>query len=247
MTDTSKLDPRSLPIREGLARECKQAWQRLASPGTWWTAQERLAIAAEARNAPACALCRRRKDALSPYTVDGSHDKLGQLSAPMVEIVHRLATDAGRLTKAWLRSMIDAGVTEEQYVETVGVVAMITALDTFDLALGLPPRALPAPHSGAPNRRRPAGAKRDLAWVLTVAPADLTSDDPDPYTVHGSKNIHRALSLVPQEVLNFFDLDVELYLKDHEIRDFAREYRALSHAQIELLAGRVSALNGCYY
>ena len=105
----------------------------------------------------------------------------------------------------------------------------------------------PAPRPGAPNRRRPAGAKRDLAWVPTVAPEDLTADDPDPYTVHGSKNIHRALSLAPQEVLNFFDLDVELYLKDHEIRDFTQEYRALSHAQIELLAGRVSALNGCYY
>ena len=247
MTHTSKLDPHSLPIREGLARERNQAWQRLASRGTWWTAQERLAIAAEARKAPTCALCRRRKEALSPYTLDGNHDQLGQLSAPMVEIVHRLATDAGRLTKTWLRSMIDAGVTEEQYVETVGVVAMITALDTFDLGLGLPPRALPAPRPGAPNRHRPAGAKRDLAWVLTVAPEDLGGDDPDPYTVHGSKNIHRALSLVPQEVLNFFDLDVELYLKDHEIRDFAREYRALSHAQIELLAGRVSALNGCYY
>ena len=247
MTQTSMPVPQSLPIREGLARECKQAWQRLASPGTWWTAQERLAIAAEARNAPACALCRRRNDALSPYTVDGSHDNLGDLSAPMVEIVHRLATDAGRLTKTWLRTMVDAGVSEEQYVETIGVVAMITALDTFDLALGLAQRALPAPRPGAPNRRRPAGAKRDLAWVPTVAPEDLTADDPDPYTVHGSKNIHRALSLAPQEVLNFFDLDVELYLKDHEIRDFAHEYRALSHAQIELLAGRVSALNGCYY
>jgi hypothetical protein len=52
---------------------------------------------------------------------------------------------------------------------------------------------------------------------------------------------------VPQEVFTFFDLDVELYLRDHEIRDFEREYRALGHAQMELLAGRVSALNGCYY
>jgi hypothetical protein len=48
-------------------------------------------------------------------------------------------------------------------------------------------------------------------------------------------------------VFNFFDLDVELYLKDHEIRDFDREYRALTHAQMVLVAGRVSALNGCYY
>ncbi len=31
------------------------------------------------------------------------------------------------------------------------------------------------------------------------------------------------------------------------MRDFATEYRAISHAQIELVAGRVSSLNGCVY
>jgi len=247
MTETGGFDPRSLPIRAGLARECSRAWERLAAPGTWWDGAGRLAIAAEARNAHACALCRRRKEALSPYTVEGSHDGLGTLDAPMVEVVHRVVTDAGRLTKKWLHAMFDAGVAEERYVEAVGVIAVITALDTFDRALGLPQRALPAPRPGAPSRRRPAGARRDLAWVSTVAPEMLQPGDVDPYAVHGVKNIHRALSLVPQEVLNFFDLDVELYLKDHEIRDFTREYRALTHAQMELLAGRVSALNGCYY
>jgi AhpD family alkylhydroperoxidase len=29
--------------------------------------------------------------------------------------------------------------------------------------------------------------------------------------------------------------------------DFANEYRAISHAQIELIAGRVSVLNQCFY
>lgn len=247
MSDTNHPDPRSLPIRADLARECARAWERLAAPGTWWSGAERLAIAAEVRAAHACALCRRRKDALSPYTVDGAHDGCGVLPAAVVEIVHRIATDAGRLTKKWLYAMFDEGVTEEQYVEAVGVIAVITALDTFELSLGLPQRDLPAARPGVPTRHRPAGARRDIAWVSTVAPENLTPADPDPYAVHGTKNIHRALSLVPQEVLNFFDLDVELYLKDHEIRDFTREYRALSHAQMELLAGRVSSLNGCYY
>ena len=247
MTQTGSFDPSTLPVRHELAREIERGWQRLAEPGTWWTGTERLAIAAEARNAPFCSLCQRRRDALSPYTVDGSHASLETLSEPMVEIVHRLVTDAGRLTKTWLRTVQDAGVSEEQYVETVGVIAMIVALDTFDSGLGLPQRTLPAARPGTPSRHRPAGAKRDLAWVATVAPAALTADDPDPYTIHGDKNIHRALSLVPQEVLNFFDLDVELYLKDQQIRDFDHEHRALSHAQIEMLAGRVSALNGCYY
>ena len=247
MKPHSSFEPQHLTVRAGLDRELKRAWQRLAAPGTWWSGEQRLAIAREARHAPFCALCAQRREALSPFAIKGHHDSLGRLSDPMVDIVHRLVTDAGRLTKTWLNSQLDAGVSEEEYVETIGVVAMITALDTFDAALGLPLRELPAAQPGTPNRHRPAGVKRDLAWVLTVAPEDLTAADPDPYTIHGNKNIHRALSLVPQEVINFFDLDVELYLMDLEIRDFDHEFRALTHPQIELLAGRVSSLNGCYY
>jgi alkylhydroperoxidase family enzyme len=247
MPTAEPLDARTPPIREGLARELNRAWARLAAPGTWWDAAERLAIAAEVRAAPACALCAQRKQALSPYTVGGAHDHAGALPEAVVEVVHRLATDAGRLKRSWVEAMCSSGVTEEQYVEIVGVVALVTALDSFDRALGADLRPLPAPQPGTPSCRRPSGATRDLAWVATVAPQALTPGDPNPYAVHGDKNIHRALSLVPQEVFNFFDLDVELYLKDSEIRDFETEYRALSHAQIELVAGRVSALNGCYY
>lgn len=243
------MDPDSLPraMRPALVREQARAWERLAAPGTWWTGRERLAIAAEARNAPACPLCTARRDALSPNAVQGKHASLGALANPLVDIVHRLVNDAGRLTRRWLETTLASGVTEEQYVETIGVVAMLVALDTLDRGLGLPERPLPAPQSGEPSRRRPAGAKRDLAWVATVAPEDLTPADPDPYAVHGVKNIHRALSLVPQEVFNFFDLDVELYLWDDQVRDFDREFRALTHPQMELVAGRVSSLNGCYY
>lgn len=247
MTEKLPLAAAQMPIRDGLARELERAWLRLASPGTWWSGAERLAIAAEARNARYCTLCRRRKDALSPYAEAGPHDHLGALSETVVEIVHRIATDAGRLKRGWVGSVLRAGVSEEQYVETVGVIALLTALDGFDLALGSKQRPLPAPRPGQQARHRPAGARAVLAWVPTVAPEDLRPGDPDPYRVHGMKNIHRALSLVPQEVFNFFDLDVELYLKDHEIREFGREHRALTHPQIELLAGRVSALHGCYY
>jgi hypothetical protein len=241
-----------LPLRDGLAQEIETAWDRLAGPGSWWSGAERLAIAAEARHAETCDLCRRRKKALSPYTVDGSHDGLGALPPPAVEAIHRLRTDAGRITEKWVGAL-SAGEFEEPaldetgYVEIVAVVAIVTALDTFDLALGLPRRALPAPVDGAPTNHRPAGAKKNLAWVATLAPEDVSPEDPNPYPVHGDKNIHRGLSLVPQEVFNFFDLDVELYLKDHEIRDFDHEHRAITHAQIELIAGRTSALNGCFY
>ena len=241
-----------LPMRSGLACEIERAWERLAAPGTWWTGEQRLAIAAEARQAQTCRLCRERAQALSPHTVEGPHDDLGLLPGAAVEAVHRLRTDAGRLTRSWLDRLLAGGEgeprpTEAEYVEIVAVVAIVTALDTLDLSLGRPRRDLPAAKAGEPARRRPRGAKRDLACVATLAPEDVGPDDSNPYPLHGDKNIHRALSLVPQEVINFFDLDVELYLKDHEIRDFDTEYRAIGHAQIELVAGRASALNGCFY
>ena len=266
-----ELDGARLPTRASLVQAIEEAWQRLAAAGTWWSGEERLCLAAEVRAAKSCTLCRQRKSALSPTTVRGRHEGQGRLPEAAVEAVHRLATDAQRVTATWLAGMLDAGsaagagggpqvvpqvaprvgggvgLSEDAYVEIVSVVAIVTALDTFDLALGRRVRSLPQPVAGAPSRRRPAGARKNLAWIATVAPEDVTPGDPDPYPLHGDKNIHRALSLVPQAVIDFFDLDVELYLKDHEIRDFAREYRAISHAQIELIAGRASAINRCYY
>jgi hypothetical protein len=243
-----EVEDKLLPAREGLLAQIEEAWVRLARPGTWWTGDERIAIAAEARQAARCAFCRERKKALSPYgMVKGLHDGLGRLPDDAVEAIHRLVTDASRITEAWVREITSGALGEPQYVELISIVAIITALDTFDDALGRPRRPLPPPCEGEPTRHRPPGAKRNLAWVATLAPEDAAPADPDPYRVHGDKNIHRALSLVPKEVIDFFDLDVELYLKDHEIRDFTQEFRAISHRQIELVAGRVSALNRCYY
>ena len=241
---TIEVEGEELPIRDSLAREMEVAWDRLAGPGTWWTGAERLAIAAEARHAKDCRLCQRRKEALSPYTVDGEHDALDQLAPAAVEAIHRLVTDAGRITEKWLRSL---DLEETKYVEIIGVISVLTGLDILHDALGLPLTQLPAAMPGEPVRHKPQGAKRNLAWVETLAPEDVEAGDPDPYPLHGDKNIHRGISLVPQEVINFFDLDVELYMKDDEIRDFDTEYRAISHAQIELIAGRTSALAGCFY
>jgi hypothetical protein len=236
-----------LPVRESLLAAIEEAWRRLAAPGTWWSGAERLAIAAETRNAAGCRHCRARKASLSPYSIEGRHDSLGSLPAVAVEAIHRLSTDASRITERWVREIADSGLGEECYIEIVSIVATVTGLDTFDHALGRPLRPLPASVAGPPSRQRPSGARRNLAWVATLAPEDVGPGDPNPYPLHGDKNIHRALSLVPQEVINFFDLDVELYLKDHEIRDFACEPRAITHRQIELIAGRASALNRCYY
>jgi hypothetical protein len=237
-----------IAIREDLAAAHRRARDHLAHPGTWWDGAQRVALMAEARNAMDCALCRRRKEALSPAAVAGTHDSLGELPEIAVEIVHRIRTDPARLTRRWYEGVVQSGLTPEQYVEIVSVVAHSVALDTFARGIGMPPLPLPRPADGVPARRRPAGAKQGPAWVPWIEAADMTEAEADVYPLgRPPANIHKAMSLVPSEVKSFFDLCEQHYLGPHEMRDFGREFRAITHAQIELLAARVSALNRCFY
>ena len=106
---------------------------------------------------------------------------------------------------------------------------------------------MPAPASGQPTRIWPVGAKHLDHWVATLAPEDLTPGDADIYADSNAANIYRALSLVPNEVRTFRELDEHLYLPAIDIFDLETDYRAISHAQIELIGGRVSANNQCLY
>ena len=237
-------------IRPDLDRAHARAWEHLARPGTWWDGAQRLAMVEACREAPDCALCRERAAALSPFAVDGTHDSACGLPDNVVEAVHRVRTDSGRLTETWFRRMLDSGLSETEYVEIVGVVSIATALDTLARALGIPHRTLPRPVAGAPSRRRPANARRGLAWVATLEPEDAAGADPNPYgdkTPDLVANIHRGMSVVPAEVAAFFELDDAIYLPQFALKDFATEYRAIDHAQMELIAARVSLINRCRY
>ena len=238
-----------LPPRDELVAAHRRAWARLAAPGEWWTSAVRVAIAKETRAATDCTLCRDRKAALSPHAVTGTHTSATDLPEVLIEVIHRVRTDSGRLTRRVYDDALAGGLSDAEYVETIGVMATVIAIDTFCDALGMPRHALPmpAPVAGKPRRRRPAGAKDGLAWVPTVAPEDLTEAEAGMYDGLSAVNIHRALSLVPAEVEGFFDLDAVQYLPDAALRDFGTEYRTLTHAQIEFLAARVSAINQCFY
>ena len=241
-------------MRDDLATTQAQAWQRLASAGAWWTGAQRIAIAAEARHTLDCAFCAARVAALSPLAVGGAHTRLDSpLTDAAIEAIHRIRTDPGRLGETWFLRLREAGLAEEAYVELVSVVAVVTAVDTFRRAAGLQPWALPPPRDGAPTRHRPRGARPGLAWVATLAPEDVTPDDPDLYRdrpgprARYGANIHRALSLVPDSMIHWWDMLEAMYQSSSQMRDFARDYRAVTHAQIELLAARVAALNRCEY
>jgi hypothetical protein len=242
-------------VRDDIVAAHDRAWKRIARAGAWLDGKTRVAIAAETRQAPDCALCSRRKQALSPYGMDGWHDGPGALPERLVEQVHRIVTDPARLTRGWFEALMAAGTRDTEYVEIVGVVATVVAIDTFCRAVGAPPHPLPIPQEGKPHNRRPTTAhQRGEAWVPMIHPKDLegeldTAEEQSlaTYWAGVPANIRRALSLVPEEAYEWFRLVEVQYLPGKAMRDFAKEYRAITHAQIELIAGRVSVLNQCFY
>jgi alkylhydroperoxidase family enzyme len=231
-------------VREDIRAAHRDFWEHLRAPGTWWPGATRVAIAVESRQAARCVLCRERRGALSPAAVEGPHDTLGELSPLLVEVIHRIRTDAGRLTRAWFERMVDDGLTDAEYVEVVAIVAMLAGLDFFARALGIEPFPLPAPLSGESSRRRPPAARPGGAWVPMIAPEDADAD------LYGDgvfvPNIVRALSLVPDEVRMLRRLSDAHYLPIASIPDPTAR-RALGRMQMELVAARVSALNQCFY
>lgn len=236
-----------VPVRRDMADAHARAWARLAGPGEWWTGAQRVAIARETRAALDCPSCAERKAALSPYAVTGTHQAVTDLPPVLVDVIHRVRTDASRLTKQFYDAALAGGLSDAEYVETIGIMANVITIDSFCDAMGLPRRDLPEPRAGDPRRQRPTGAKDGLAWMPTVAPADVTEAEAGLYDGLAGVHIHQALSLVPAEVVGFFDLDTVHYLPDSVLRDFGTEYRDLTHAQIEFLAARVSAINQCVY
>ena len=186
-------------VRPDLVAAHDRAWQRIGRPGTWWPAETRLAIAAEARVAADCGLCRRRKAALSPYTDDGSHDGLGKLPDTVVEVIHRIVTDPGRLTRHWHEQVIGDELNAAEYVETVGVVATVVMIDTYARAVGLEPPPLPATQAGQPPRYRPDGVGDLGAWVPMIGFDDHQPAEHDLFANGPISNIRASLSSVPDE------------------------------------------------
>lgn len=233
-------------MRKGLAESQARAWAAIAAPGTWLTGERRVAVAAEVRRARSCAHCAKIKTALSP-NVQGTHDTLGKLEPAEVELVHRVVSDPGRLTESWTQSVLAKGLTEGEYIEIVGLIAMVMMIDTFHRALGLPEPALPAPKAGEPTRYTPPGAKKQAAWLALVEPEDAVPADGPMYPHPRVGYIYRALSLVPQAVRDYWPLAFEHYLPSEVIYKFDQSIRAISRPQTEVIAARVSALHQCAY
>lgn len=244
---TRSFQTSTIPVRPDLAQAHERGWAAVASPGTWLSGAERVAVAAEIRNARNCAYCARIKAALSPHAVQGEHDSLGPLSPAHVELIHRVTCDPGRLTERWSQALRERGLDDGVYVETVGIIAMVLIMDTCERALGLPERDLPAPVKGAPTRYRPPGARTKAAWLPLVEPEDAVEADGPMYPSPKAGYIYRGLSLVPQALRDYWALANCHYLPGEYVYQFDKSIRAISRPQVEILAARVSALHQCAY
>jgi hypothetical protein len=247
MTDISYATA-SVPVREDLLAAHRRAWQRLAQAGNWWTGVERVAIAAEIRNAWQCPLCKSRKAALSPYIIAGTHESVSTLPEAAIDVIHGVVTDSGRLTQSWFQKTMASGeISDAQYVEIVDVIVTVVSIDSFCRGIGVPLHPLPEPQAGAASHYRPPTAQLQETWVPMIPVDGAIGAEADLWNPTGRVgNVLRALSVVPDAVRQLMDLSNAHYVPRDRLMDFTWG-RSLSRAQMELIAGRVSALRGCFY
>ena len=238
-------------IRADLTASHDRVWRQLAAPGTWLTGTERIAVARELRAADNCPLCRERKTSLSPGAIEGHHETVNHdMSTARVELIHKLVTDPGRITRSWVQELLAGGLEDTEYVEIAGLVSAVTVVDTFHAALGLPLRPLPDPEPGKPTRQRPRTAAPGDTYVPTIAPDALADDYTDLYdTRFRVPIVHRAFSLVPDatRVANLLMASHYIPYEQVPLYTDADHDHAIDKMQMELLASRVSMHNDCFY
>lgn len=242
-------------LRNDFAESHTRFWHRLQQPGSWFTSAERIAIAQATRDARHCPLCQQRKQALSPRAITGTHLNETSLRTPIIDVVHTIATDASRITESWYQAHLnknqtDNRLTEAEYIEIVGTVVAMVSIDSFADALGISHRPLPEPiDTSEPDYYVPATASvTDDAWVPMLAKENADTPEADLWPSGKTGNVIRAMSLVPNEVRTLNDLSAVHYLPNAKVRQHGVDAgRTLNRSQMELVAGRVSALNACYY
>ena len=165
--------------------------------------------------------------------------------------VQKIVVDNTNLSREWYEQVTSAeGMSEERYIELLGVLVHVFAVDELHRALDLPLEPLPEPLVGAPSGYRPAGAAKDASWPPILLPENAAPSDLDIYAEMGGRrpaNVISALSLVPDNVRWLNDQFAAHYLSWTEMGEIDKQHRTLTRPQLELLATRVSALNECFY
>lgn len=229
------------PVREDVAAIHARQFDQLGLPGTWGSSTQRLAIVNEARQAG------YQAGVLEEPNEPGTVPDL-KLSEVARRVVQRLAISPKDVDQAFYDEAIGEGLSDVEYVESVGLIARFTCFDVFARGIGVPLRPLPPPQPGAPACDRPATAVLEKAWVPTIPNGPDGGDIGKALFGPWQPYIMRALSLVPDEFQAHHELEEVQYMPSAHFIEFDyQHHEGLSRPQVEIVAARVSALNECFY
>jgi hypothetical protein len=209
-------------VRADLAEAHRRSLHHVASPGTRFTASRRVRIAEVAVLAY-----------LDPEPSPPWARPYGDLP---FDVAHRLARHAGTITKDWYEQVITEGLHPLEWVEVVGVVVAALPPVAFARAIGAPLPGMPDPVDGAlTGREAHELAPARLNFVPVAAPADQTAA------------VVQALSALPDEWDNLWQLAEAQYMSDRAMADPLWNRGTLSRPQMELVAGRLSSIRECFF
>jgi hypothetical protein len=223
----------AVSLRPDLRAAQAEAWRHVVSPGASWSGAERAAIAQMALAAL------DDRDPLPPWTSPTQAGRAmpatGILPDVVVDAVYRIARHAASLTEGWYRAQIERGIDPLAYVEIVGVVSAVAAVDGFFRAIGLPRPPLPPAVAGTPHGRHPEVEPATLNWVPVEAPADQVAA------------VVQGLSAAPDERALVMRLAAAQYIPFDEMGELGWSRGTLSRGDMELVAARLSAARECFY
>lgn len=156
--------------------------------------------------------------------------RVGTGSDPLESLAAKLYSDPASVTG----EDVEAAASSTGYpevVETIGIVARLSAVDRFHSVLGVDLPPVPEPLPGMPTGQVTPGLKKRVGHVPMP---------PGPIPV--------SLDLVPAEGEAVLDLHGSIYMTEEDMGDpsFGRT-PGLDTPQLEAIAARVSYLNECFY
>jgi hypothetical protein len=156
---------------------------------------------------------------------------------PHMDVAFRVARHAGTVTESWYRQILDEGMSPLEWVEVVSIVCAIVPPTAFARAVGSPVPEIGEPLDDAPVTGHVADEIVDatLNWVPVAAPADQRA------------SVVQALSALPDEFDNLWQLAAAQYMSDTQMADPAWNRGTLSRPQMELVAGRISKIRECFF
>lgn len=200
----------------------------LALPGDWLRADEKTAVARVVRAALA--------EATQPpwYTPSSDGHVVDELPAAAVDAAWRLTNHPGTLTPEWYGDIVAGLPSPEYYVELVGVVATINAIDRFADLLDFEPLPLAAAQPGDPLRPEIV-SEVTSHWVPTAVDAE-------------GPNVLRAHTVAPQVAAIRSQMGEAQYIPRSARGEGSSWSRGdLGPIQIELIAAMTSLHNECFY